>query len=221
MTIYWSTSTLLYFLNFLKPLALRHGAAGFLPRVEFFGGLLGVLPRLGRAGRLAELWRRRMFDAGPLPTNLPSSTTEILCNACGYTVSSFLHPTFGPSVHATLPRARAFPDHTGRSDSRRVRILRTSVPPVPRTPYPYPSATHHKLRSHLMRAHTIALSFVSSAHPAAQGSLPSELGLLTAVTAVHLASNALTGVVPSGRCTGARVRVRCAAIPHLLRCQNL
>ena len=28
-----------------------------------------------------------MFDAGPLPTNLPSSTTEILCNACDYTVS--------------------------------------------------------------------------------------------------------------------------------------
>ena len=63
--------------------------------------------------------------------------------------------------------------------------------------------------------------FVPMSTHAVQGSLPSELGLLTAVTAVHLASNALTGVVPSGRCTGARVRVRCAAIPHLLRCQNL
>ena len=55
---------------------------------------------------------RRMFDAGtfagslptnpgPLPTNLPSSTTEIGCNACGYTVrlpSCFWRP--GPHMDA-------------------------------------------------------------------------------------------------------------------------
>ena len=65
-----------------------------------------------------------MFDAGPLPTNLPSSTTEIRCNACGYTVS--LLSTHFLTAHAmpwTLQPLRAlFTDRTatGRSDSRRV-----------------------------------------------------------------------------------------------------
>ena len=133
-----------------------------------------------------------MFDAGPLPTNLPSSTTEITCSACGYTVSSILcsffvrHVVFGPRMDATSLSYWPQRFTTGTP----VRPVPINFVPVQRVPTP-----------------PIPLPRCPPLSTAVQGSLPSELGLLTAVTAVRLASNSLTGVVPSGACKSARVRV--------------